>query len=154
MCAALAARDAGAAKVAMLEVAPPAEAGGNSSFAGGVMRFAYETVEDLKRVTELTDAEVAGSDFGTNTTDEYFDDLFRLTNFRTDPVLSEMLVKESLDFMVWLRAKGVKFVPNFGRQCEPVNGKSKFFGRLPIEVSCGGPGLVKALYKAAVKAGI
>ena len=153
LCAAIAARDAGAS-VAMLEVAPPEEAGGNSAFAGGVMRFAYETVEDLKRVTELTDAEVAGSDFGTNTTDEYFDDLFRLTSFRTDPVLSEMLVKQSLDIMVWLRSKGVKFVPNFGRQSAPVNGKRKFFGRLPIEVSGGGPGLVQALDKAALKAGI
>jgi tricarballylate dehydrogenase len=138
----------------MLEVAPEEESGGNSRFAGGVMRFAYETVEDLKRVTELTDAEVAGSDFGTNTTDEYFDDLFRLTSFRTDPVLSEMLVKQSLDIMVWLRSKGVKFVPNFGRQSAPVDRKRKFFGRLPIEVSGGGPGLVQALDKASIKAGI
>jgi tricarballylate dehydrogenase len=105
-------------------------------------------------VTELTDEEVAGSDFGTNTTDEYFDDLFRLTSFRTDPVLSEMLVKQSLDIMVWLRSKGVKFVPNFGRQSAQVNGKRKFFGRLPIEVSGGGPGLVQALDKAAIAAGI
>ena len=153
LCAALAARDAGAS-VAMLEVAPEEEAGGNSRFAGGVMRFAYASVEDLKRVTDLTDAEVAGSDFGTNTTDEYFDDLFRLTSFRTDPVLSEMLVTQSLDIMVWLRSKGVKFVPNFGRQSAPVNGKRKFFGRLPIEVSGGGPGLVQALDKAAAGAGI
>ena len=80
------------------------------------MRFAYSSVEDLKRVTDLTDAEVAESEFGTNTTDEFFDDLFRLTSFRTDPALSEMLVTQSLDIMVWLRGKGVKFVPNFGRQ--------------------------------------
>jgi len=153
LCAALAARDAGAS-VAMLEVAPEEESGGNSRFAGGVMRFAYSSVEDLKRVTDLTDAEVAGSDFGTNTTDEYFDDLFRLTSFRTDPVLSEMLVKQSLDIMVWLRSKGVKFVPNFGRQSAPVNGKRKFFGRLPIEVSGGGPGLVQALDKAVAAAGV
>ena len=153
LCAAIAARDAGAS-VAMLEVAPEEESGGNSRFAGGVMRFAYSSVEDLKRVTDLTDAEVAGSDFGTNTTDEYFDDLFRLTSFRTDPMLSEMLVKQSLDIMVWLRSKGVKFVPNFGRQSAPVNGKRKFFGRLPIEVSGGGPGLVQALDKAAAAAGI
>jgi tricarballylate dehydrogenase len=153
LCAALAARDAGAS-VAMLEVAPEEESGGNSRYAGGVMRFAYASVDDLKRVTDLTDAEVAGSDFGTNTTDEYFDDLFRLTSFRTDPVLSEMLVTQSLEIMVWLRSKGVKFVPNFGRQSAPVNGKRKFFGRLPIEVSGGGPGLVQALDKAAAAAGI
>ena len=60
LCAALAARDAGAS-VAMLEVAPEEEAGGNSRYAGGVMRFAYASVEDLKRVSDLTDTEVAGT---------------------------------------------------------------------------------------------
>jgi tricarballylate dehydrogenase len=153
LCAALAARDEGAS-VAMVEAASEEESGGNSRFAGGVMRFAYSSVDDLKRVTELTDAEVAESDFGTNTTDEFFDDLFRLTNFRTDPVLSEMLVTRSLDIMVWLRSKGVKFVPNFGRQSAMVNGKRRFFGRLPIEASGGGAGLVQALDKAASTAGV
>src|SRR5260370_19360762 len=118
------------------------------------MRFAYQSVDDLKRVADLSDAEVAGSDFGTNTTDEFFDDLFRLTSFRTDPALSEMLVTQSLDTMVWLRSKGAKFVPNFGRQSALVNGKRKFFGRLPIEASGGGAGLVQALDKAASAAGV
>ena len=69
-------------------------------------------------------------------------------------MLSEMLVTQSLDTMVWLRAKGVKFVPNFGRQSAVVNGRRKFFGRLPIEASGGGAGLVQALDKAARDAGI
>jgi tricarballylate dehydrogenase len=153
LCAALAARDQGA-RVAMLEAASEDESGGNSRFAGGVMRFAYASVDDLKRVTDLTDAEVAESDFGTNTTDEFFDDLFRLTSFRTDPALSEILVTQSLETMVWLRGKGVKFVPNFGRQSAMVNGKRRFFGRLPIEASGGGAGLVQALDQAARAAGI
>ena len=153
LCAALAARDEGAS-VAMLEAASQEESGGNSRFAGGVMRFAYESVDDLRRVADLTDAEVAESDFGTNTTDEFFDDLFRLSSLRTDPVLSEMLVTQSLDVMTWLRSKGAKFVPNFGRQSALVNGKRKFFGRLPIEASGGGAGLVQALDKAASAAAI
>jgi tricarballylate dehydrogenase len=153
LCAALAARDQGA-RVAMLEAASEDESGGNSRFAGGVMRFAYASVEDLQRVTDLTEAEIAESDFGTNTTDEYFDDLFRLTSFRTDPTLSELLVTQSLDTMVWLRSKGVKFVPNFGRQSALVNGKRKFFGRLPIEASGGGAGLVATLDNAVRAAGI
>src|SRR5207237_2675237 len=153
LCAALAARDEGAS-VAMLEAASQEESGGNPRFAGGVMRFAFESVDDLKRVADLTDAEVAGSDFGTNTTDEFFDDLFRLSSLRTDPVLSEMLVTQSLDVMLWLRSNGAKFVPNFGRQSALVNGKRKFFGRLPIEASGGGAGLVQALDKAASAAGV
>jgi tricarballylate dehydrogenase len=153
LCAALAARDGGAT-VTMLEAASEEESGGNSAFAGGVMRFAFDGVEDLKRITDLTPEEIASSDFGTNTRDEYFDDLFRLTSFRTDPELCELLVARSQDVMVWLRSKGVRFVPNFGRQSALVNGKRRFFGRLPIEVSGGGAGLVRALDQAVAKAGI
>ncbi|CAM3680539.1 FAD-dependent tricarballylate dehydrogenase TcuA [Bordetella sputigena] len=153
LCAALSAREHGVS-VAMLEAAPEDESGGNSRFAGGVMRFAYDSVEDLKKVTDLTEEEIATSDYFTNTADEYFDDLFRLTSYRTDPALSEILVTQSLDVMVWLRAKGARFVPNYGRQSSLVNGRRKFFGRLPIEVSGGGAGLVQFLDKAARNAGI
>jgi len=153
LCAALSAREQGAS-VALLEAASEDESGGNSRFAGGVMRFAYESVDDLKQVTEITDEEVATSDFGTNTRDEFFDDLFRLTSYRTDADLSETLVTKSLETMAWLRSKGVRFVLNYGRQSGLVGGKRKFFGRMPIEVSGGGAGLVQYLDAAARKAGI
>ncbi|MFN7086243.1 MAG: FAD-dependent tricarballylate dehydrogenase TcuA [Burkholderiales bacterium] len=153
LCAALSARERGAT-VLMLEAASEEESGGNSRFAGGVMRFAYETVDDLRRVTDLTADEVANSDFGTNTREEYLDDLYRLTSYRTDPDLAEILVDNSLETMVWLRSKGVRFVPNYGRQSGMVGSKRKFFGRLPIEVSGGGAGLVQSLDAAAKKAGI
>ena len=153
LCAALSAHENGA-KVLMLEAASEEESGGNSRFAGGVMRFAYDSVDDLKRVTDLTDDEIANSDFGTNTKEEFFDDLFRLTSYRTDADLSEILVTQSLDTMAWLRSKGARFVPNFGRQSGMVNGKRKFFGRMPLEVSGGGAGLVQYLDATAKKSGI
>ena len=102
LCAALSAREHGA-RVVVLECASEAEAGGNSRFAGGVMRFAFDGVDDLRKVAELTDEEVAGADFGTYTRAQYFDDLFRLTQYRTDPALVETLVTRSLDTMYGLR---------------------------------------------------
>jgi tricarballylate dehydrogenase len=153
LCSALSAHEHGV-KVAMLEAASEDEHGGNSRFAGGVMRFAYEKVDDLKRITEVTDEEVATSDFGTNTTDEYYDDLYRLTSYRSDPDLSEILITQSQDIMAWLRTKGVKFLLNFGRQSGLVNGKRKFFGRMPIEAHGGGAGLVDYLDKAVKAKGI
>lgn len=153
LCAALSARDQGVT-VAMLEAAPEDEHGGNSRFAGGVMRFAYETVDDLKRVTDLTDEEVANSDFGTNTRAEYLEKLYELTSYRTDADLSEILVTSSLDTMAWLRSKGARFIPNWGRQSALVDGKRRFFGNMPVEVSGGGAGLVQYLDAAARKAGI
>src|SRR5258706_14037095 len=87
LCGALAARDQGAS-VAMLEAASQEESGGNSRFAGGVMRFAYQSVDDLKRVTDLSDAEVAASDFAPNTTAQFFDELFPLSSVPTSPAFS------------------------------------------------------------------
>ncbi|HKA39618.1 MAG TPA: FAD-binding protein, partial [Burkholderiales bacterium] len=144
LCAALSARDAGAT-VAMLEAASEEEHGGNSRFAGGVMRFSYASVEDLRRVTDISDEEAASSDFGTNTREEYLDVLYRLTSYRTDPDLSEILVNSSLDTMAWLRSKGARFILNHGRQSGMVNGKRKYFGNMPIEVNGGGAGLVQYL---------
>ena len=153
LCAALSAREQGAS-VAMLEAAAVDESGGNSRFAGGVVRFAYRTVDELKRLTDITDEEIATSDFGTNTREEYLEDLYRLTSYRTDPFLSELLVNRSLDTLAWLRSKGVRFNLNFGRQSGLVGAKRVFFGRMPIEASGGGAGLVQSLDAAAKKAGI
>ena len=141
LCAALSAQENGA-KVAILEAASEDEHGGNSRFAGGVMRFAYSSVEDLRRITEISDEEAANSDFGTNTREEFLDKLYELTSYRTDPDLSELLVNDSLDVMAWLREKGAKFILNHGRQSGIVNGRRVYFGNMPIEANGGGAGLV------------
>src|SRR6267378_6787149 len=100
LCAALSAREHGAS-VVVLECAPEAEAGGSNRFAGGVMRFAFDGVDDLRKVADLTDEEVAGAGFGTYAA-QYFDDIFRLTQYRSDPTLVELLVTRSLDTMIRL----------------------------------------------------
>jgi tricarballylate dehydrogenase len=153
LCAAHAAVNQGAS-VAMLEAAPMDESGGNSSFAGGVMRFAYDGVEDIQKLCDLTEEEVHDTDWESNTTDEFYDDLFRVTSFRTDPALSEILVARSLDTMVWLREQGVHFSPNYRHQSAVVDGKRHFFGRMPMWTVGGGPGLVQDLTNAAVKKGV
>jgi len=153
LCAALSAQEHGA-KVLMLEAASEDEHGGNSRFAGGVMRFAYGSVDDLRRVTDISDEEAANSNFGTNTREEYLDVLYRLTSYRTDADLSEVLVNGSLDTMAWLRSKGARFILNHGRQSGMVNCKRVYFGNMPIEVNGGGAGLVDYLDAAAKKSGI
>jgi len=153
LCAALSARDQGVS-VAMLEAANVEESGGNSRFAGGVMRFAYSSVEDLQQITDIPDDEAKNTDWDSNTTDEFYDDLYRVTSFRTDPNLSETLITKSHEGMVWLRTQGAKFVPNYGAQSAIVNGKRKFFGRFPLTVNGGGAGLVEDLTRTAEKKGV
>jgi tricarballylate dehydrogenase len=150
LCAALAARDQGAS-VAMLEAASEEEAGGNSRFAGGVMRFAYDSVADLQRLSDIPADEARNADWESNTIEQFYDDLYRVTSFRTDPALSEILVTRSLDAMVWLRSQGVKFSPNYRHQSAVIDGKRRFFGRMPMWITGGGPGLVQDLTTTAVK---
>jgi len=153
-CAALAAREK-VQKVLVLERAPEDESGGNSRFTAGLMRVAYAGVEDLKRVMpDLSAEEIARTDFGTYTEEQFLDDMARLTEYRCDPDLTEILVKRSLDTVAWMRTKGVRFTAAWGRQAFNIGGKFKFWGGLTVEAVGGGPGLVESLTNAARKNGI
>ena len=153
LCAALAARDTGAS-VIVLEAAPADESGGNSRFAGGVMRFAYDSVHDLEKVADIPPEEIDSVDWESNTQDQFYDDLYNVTGFRTDPNLSELLITQSLDAMIWLRGQGARFLPNYRHQSAVVNGKRKFFGRMPMIMHGGGPGLVQSLTDTAERKGV
>jgi tricarballylate dehydrogenase len=150
LCAALSARDAGAT-VAVLEAASVDESGGNSRFAGGVMRFVYDSVADLRKLVELTDEEANGADWESNTQEQFYDDLYQVTSYRTDPALSEILITRSLETMAWLRSQGARFEPNYRHQSAIVNGRRKFFGRFPLTLSGGGAGLVQVLTETAAR---
>lgn len=153
-CAALSARESGAS-VLVLEKAPFDENGGNSRFTAGAIRFAYEGIDDLREVMpDLTEDEIAMTDFGSYTKDQFYDDLGRVTQYRCDPTLSEILVENSFETMKWMRSKGVRFAPIYGRQAFKVDGKFKFWGGLTVESWGGGPGLVDALTASAQKNGI
>jgi len=152
-CAALAARESGAS-VVMLECAPEDEAGGNTRFTAGAMRVVYNGVEDIMKLVELSNQEIADTDFGTYTEDQFFDDMFRITQYRTDPDMVEILVKRSLPTLVWMREKGIRFVPIYGRQAFKIDGKFKFWGGLTVETNGGGPGLYEALQQITRREGI
>src|SRR5688572_32130560 len=100
LCAALSARER-CERVLVLERAPEEEAGGNSRFTAGLMRVVYNSVEDLRKLIELSDDEVARSDFGTYTAEQFLDDMARLTEYRCDPDLTELLVKQSFPVVLW-----------------------------------------------------
>jgi tricarballylate dehydrogenase len=152
--AAVAASQQGAS-VLMLERAPLEEAGGNTRFTAGAMRFAYSGVDDLRRLMpDLTDDECARTDFGSYTEDEFFDDMYRVTEYRTDPDLSEILIRNSRLTMQWMHEAGLRFQPIWGRQAFLVDGKFTFWGGLTVEALGGGPGLVDGWTAIARKRGI
>lgn len=154
MCAALAARENGAS-VIVLERAPKKERGGNSTFTAGAIRFAYNGLEDLKKVvTDLTEEEIENTDFGTYPEDKFYEDMCRVTQYRTNPELAELLVSRSLETMIWMRSKKIRFMPIYGRQAFKIDGKFKFWGGLTVEAVGGGPGLVDQLNEAAERENI
>ena len=154
LCAALSARERGVS-VLVLERAPEAESGGNTRFTAGAIKCVYDGVDDLKALMpHLTAEEIDMTDFGTHPESRYYDDMGRETQFRTDPDLCEVLVSRSRDTIRWMRDKGVRFLPMYGRQAFKHNGRFRFWGGLTVEATGGGPGLVEALSASVRNAGI
>ena len=154
LCAALSAAEAGAS-VTIVERAPQEKRGGNSAFTGGGMRMVHHGAADIKRIVpDLTEDEIARTDFGQYTREDYLDDLGRLTQYYIDPDLAELIVDSSTDTVHWLMQRGVRFVPNYGRQAYKHEGRFRFFGGVVIYANGGGAGLVEQEYKAAEAHGV
>ncbi|HPZ46397.1 MAG TPA: FAD-dependent tricarballylate dehydrogenase TcuA [Novosphingobium sp.] len=154
LCAAISAAESGA-RVTVLERAPRIARGGNSAFTGGCFRTVYEGADDIARlVPDLTPEERDSSDFGTYDAETFYLDLCRLSGYRADPALIELLVAESLPTLLWMQGQGVRFLPAYGRQSFKVDGRNVFWGGLTIETAGGGMGLVDALFRRAEELGI
>ncbi|MGZ9066957.1 MAG: FAD-binding protein, partial [Burkholderiales bacterium] len=84
LCAALAAKDAGASPV-VLETAPVAERGGNTFFVAGSTRWIFNSIDDVREVLDLSEEELRTVDFGTYSREDFLEDMGRLTQYRCDP---------------------------------------------------------------------
>jgi tricarballylate dehydrogenase len=143
------------ARVAVLERAPEEERGGNSAYTAGTMRAVYSGLDDIKKfVPDLSDAEIAETDFSSYSTDQFYDDMARVTRFRTNPDLCEVLVTQSNAALHWLRGKGMRFIPVYAAQSFKVDGKRTFWGGVTVGAVGAGIGLVDSLYAAAKRAGV
>lgn len=152
--AALSAHESGAS-VALLETAPEDARGGNSAFTGGAFRFVYAGVKELLALApDISELDLENIDFGTYTEGQYFDDMGRLTEYRCDPDLTEVLIGGSYESALWLKKHGVKFQPALGRQAFKVGGKFKFWGGLACHIHGGGQHLVATLHQALLSAKI
>ncbi|MBM1171924.1 FAD-dependent tricarballylate dehydrogenase TcuA [Microvirga arabica] len=154
LCAAISAHENGA-RVLVLEAAPYEERGGNSHYTGGAFRFAYRGVEDLMQIAPgMSKEELENVDFGSYSEEQFLEDMFELTEYRTDPELCELLVRSSFETAKWIASQGVKLQPGLGRQAYKVDGKFKFWGGLALHIWGGGEELLKALYANAARRGI
>jgi tricarballylate dehydrogenase len=114
LASAVSAHENGAKKVLVLEKAPRDMRGGNTHWAGAVLRIAFDDPHDLAPL--LPDIEKKYEDFYEGITPytrkDYMDDLLRVTSGRTDPLLSSILVDNSKDTVFWMHETGgVKMEP-------------------------------------------
>jgi tricarballylate dehydrogenase len=153
LCAAIAACERGA-RTLVLEKAPEYFRGGNTYFTGGIIRCAYNGIEDIKAlIPDMTPEEEASVDVGKYTEDEFYSDLMRVTEGLADPELAQILVSESHPTLQWLREKGVRFVLAFGRQAFQKDGKYHFWGGLLVESVGAGKGLSDQQFEVAERLG-
>jgi tricarballylate dehydrogenase len=154
LCAALSARETGA-RTLVLEKAPEAWRGGNGFFTAGGFRFAFKSFEELcELVGDLSDEEKASMEVDPYTEDHFYDDLMRVTEECADPDMAMLVVRESQATVRWMRDRGIRWIPMFGRQAYKVGDKFRFWGGLVLEAVGGGPGLIDMEYASAAKAGI
>src|SRR5260370_18635251 len=133
MCAALSARENGA-RVLVLEKAPEAWRGGNGFFTAGGFRFAFKSFDELAGlVGDLSEEEKRSMEVDPYTEEQFYDDLMRVTEDCADPDLAMQLVRESQPTVRWMRDRGFRWIPMFGRQAYKGGGRFRFWGGLPLE---------------------
>src|SRR5690606_3921551 len=130
LCAAIAARRLGAS-VLVVEAAPKFYRGGNTRHTRN-MRCAHDAATD-----HLT---------GPYGEDEFWDDLYRVTEGHTDEDLARYMIAKSKDILPWIAEQGVRFQPSLGGTLSLGRTNSFFLG--------GGRAMLNALYLTAEKLGV
>lgn len=156
LCAALAAREAGAA-VTVLEAAEEDAYGSDSYFSGGLFRVAYDNLTQIEEIVGPMGLEGAQGleDFQSYSEGDFLDDWGRLTGYRTDPELSSMIVADGLAALKWLSDQGVTFQAPL-----VIDGQGRLRHTRPgwhggfLEAAGAGPGLTESLLAAVRREGV
>ena len=141
--------------VLVVEKAPDYFRGGNTYFTGGIIRFAFNGIDDIKAIIpDMSETEENSVDVGKYTEDDYYDDMMRVTHGLSDPELAQILVSRSHPTMKWLRDNGVRFVLSFGRQAFKDGDKYRFWGGLVVEAVGAGKGLSDQQFEICQRNGV
>ena len=153
--AAIAATEAGARRVVLIEKAPEEWSGGNTYFTAGAFRTVHNGIDDLLPLVNNVDAETAKLiDMQPYATHDFQKDMDRLCQGRSDPDLRRVLIEDSNQTVKWLAQHGIRFQLSFNRQAYKVNGRFKFWGGMALKTQDGGKGLVADHQAAAQRLGV
>ncbi|KAG9777909.1 hypothetical protein ABEF95_011620 [Exophiala dermatitidis] len=141
--AAVAAKQAGAEEVVLIDKCPEDWAGGNSYFTAGAYRTVHGGEEDLlPLVNNVDEATAKRIDMEPYTKQDFADDMHRVCGGRADPRLAKVLIDDSNSTIKWLKDQGIRFQLSFNRQAYEVDGRLKFWGGLALKTQDGGKGLI------------
>jgi len=157
LAAAVSAREHGAKKVLVLEKAPKEMRGGNTHWSGGVFRFAFDDARDLEPL--LPGIEDQYPNFYDGVTpypyDDFMGDLVRVTGGRTDPVLSDILVSNSRDTVIWMHTTGkIPMEPAIGLSGVDKDGIIQWQRGLVVRAEHEGVGLSTSWFATAENMGV
>ncbi|HEX2229452.1 MAG TPA: FAD-dependent tricarballylate dehydrogenase TcuA [Candidatus Binatia bacterium] len=108
--AAVAAREAGAPQVVMLEKAPEPEFGGNARYSHTGFRWVFSGAGEIRRfLPDLDDATFEKLHLPAYSADMFHADLQRVTRGRIDKKLAEVLVQQSNAAIHWMRELGIRW---------------------------------------------
>ena len=138
--AAVAARQAGAEKVIMLEKSPIEQFGGNARHSHTGFRCVYKDADDIRRIVRNIDEEsLSQFHLPGYSSDDFVNDLNRVTENRIDQELARLIADESLEAVCWMGDLGIKFEPE---KHIPINGRYFFEPGIIVHTEGGGLGQV------------
>jgi tricarballylate dehydrogenase len=150
--AAVAARQAGAERVVMLEKAPEPEYGGNARFSHTGFRFCHSGKEEVRAFIPDVDAdEFEKMAINPYTKEEFLADLNRVTQGLIDADLADTLVGESNAAAHWALDTGIKWIPE---KYATVKGHFHFEPGRNVQTLGGGIGQLKQWREIATGLGI
>lgn len=150
--AAIAAKEAGAGRVVMLEKAPEDQFGGNARFSHTGFRFVHSGAEEIREfIPQIEEERFRRMVIPPYTRQQFLDDLNRVTQNRIDPVLAAALVDRSNAAVHWMRKVGVKWE---NEKVTKVGDKLYMEPGINIHPVGGGLGMLLSLREIALGIGI
>lgn len=138
--AAIAARQAGAEHVVMLEKATPDDFGGNARYSHTGFRCVYNSPSDIRAIIPDVDSNVFERfHLPGYSTQMFLDDLNTVTRHRIDQALALYLVEESYPALLWMKETGMLFEPE---RHAPIDGRHYFQPGIIVHTVGGGLGQV------------
>lgn len=142
------------AKVLVLEKAPHSLRGGNSRFSGGLFRFAYESLEDLKPLRpDVIPNDWERVEVEPYASERYLDDIMTTSQGQSSVELLRVLTQKSYDTMTWMTDLGVEWDWT-ALWSDKSKGSLRFNPGTVLEAKNKGVGLMAYLFRAVENSGI